>query len=165
MTIRKELPHNVTIQVTERTPAAYVEYLSGAYVTLDGDGLVLEVTSALSQSLPVVTGLDVQAITVGKPLPVDNQAKLAVVEQLVQLFQKYQLESDVIRVDVSDPQAVHLLWHHIDVLLGDLTDCDNKINWMQTYLQTLSGAETIRGTLDLSGIDGPTKAGIFTLLT
>ncbi len=149
VSITKKLPDTVTINITERHLSGYIEYLKGTFLYLDDKGRVLEVASYYTEKLPVVVGLKFDEVTVGKQLEVENKNAFQTVMTLSLLFNKYSLENDVIRVDVSDSSDIHIFIYNIDVYFGSISDADAKIRYLIAILEKLPDAQTKKGFLDI----------------
>ncbi len=117
----------ITIKIEERILSGYIEHSSGSYLYIDDKGRVLEVKSHITQNLPLVSGLDFNEFTLGEPLPVNNSASFESLVTLVTLFNKYNLQGDVIKVDISDETNITFLIKKIEVQFGSIRDADEKI--------------------------------------
>ncbi len=117
----------ITIKIEERILSGYIEHSSGSYLYIDDKGRVLEVKSHITQSLPLVTGLNFSEFTLGEPLPVKNSASFESLVTLVTLFNKYNLQGDVIKVDISDETNITFLINKVEVQFGSIRDADEKI--------------------------------------
>lgn len=159
--IVKEYPDHVKVSITERRLSGYVEYM-GRYLYIDENGRVLEVAYQFTQRLPVIVGLTFQEFNVGQILEVDNQSSFDTVVTLARLFNKYDMQTDIIRVDVSKVDNIHLYIYNIDVEFGDIKDADMKIRTLKEIMEKLPNAKEVKGFLDIKNIALPPR---FRLLT
>lgn len=147
--IEKQYPDTLIIQIKERELSGYVKYLENTYLYIDEKGVVLEVAPSFTEQLPVVEGLEFQEFTFGKTLEVNNSSAFNVVVTLAKLFKKYNLESQVIRVNVSDVSDIHLYAGKLDIAFGDIQNSDEKVRWIIAILEKLPDPD-IAGTVDIS---------------
>lgn len=161
VSIVKEWPDKVSLKISERHLSGYVEYM-GNYLYIDENGRVLEVSAFFTERLPVIVGLNFSEFNVGQLLQVDDQASFDAVVTLARLFKKYNLAEDVVRVDVSNPENIHIYVYNIDVLFGNGLDADEKVRTLIEILDKLPDSKTIKGFLDMQNSSSPP---IFRILT
>ncbi len=154
----------ITLTIHERILSGYIEHSSGSFVYIDENGRVLEVNSYYTEKLPIVVGLKLSEITVGEVLNVSNTVCFGSLVVLARLFNKYGLESDVIKVDVSDENNIHLFINNINIEFGDIKDADQKIRTIIEIVKKLKeeifqslGDENIGGFLDIKDITKPAR--------
>lgn len=150
--IRISFPAKVHIEVEERKVRGYVPYM-GSYLYIDEFGRVLDVQKGIKAIRPVVQGLEFNHFQVGEILPVKNKKSFDIIVKMAQLMTKYQLLDTVVRIDVKDPQNIYAYVNHIDIMLGDIRDCDEKVRTMSAIIQKIP--EEDRGTLDLRDMSKP----------
>ncbi len=88
--IRYQFPGTVHITVAERTAIAWVRYME-AYLLIDEQGYVLEVSSALDDHYPEIRGVQLSKYTRGKKIETEKPEKL---EWLVKLLKTLELVDD-----------------------------------------------------------------------
>lgn len=151
----------VNVSVKERVLSGYVEYVSGTYLCIDENGRVLEATTVLTEKLPIVVGLDFKTFTVGQILNVTNKKSFNTLVTLAHLFNKYDMETSVIKVALHDENNTHLLVDNMDIDLGDIKDADEKIRTIKVILQAPEVAG-VKGFLDIQDIGRPPRFKILT---
>lgn len=156
------LPHTMKIKITERKVRGYVPYM-GAYLYIDERGRVLEVADSCKDALPLVRGLQFDSFTEGEILPVKNTKALDVVLTISQLMEKYELLDLVVEIDVSKPKDVYAYVNQVQIHLGDMTNCDMKIQYMEQIIKKIP--EEDRGVLDLSTLNNSKANVTFRYLT
>lgn len=145
--INRILPSTVEITLSEYKLRGYVPY-SGSYLFIDGEGRVLDVQKSITKSLPVVEGLKFTNVTVGEILQVDNPSTFQTMVQLSKLFEKYELLSDVIRVDMTDVTDIHLYTGNVDINFGSFDDANRKLLMLIEVLKTFD--TSVPGTINLT---------------
>lgn len=148
---------DVTVKIRERILSGYVEYVDGIFLYIDERGRVLESATKFTESLPVVVGLEFSQFTTGEILRVDNQESFDLVVTLAQLFNKYQMSSDIIKVDVSHPDDIHLYIGKIDVEFGDISDAEEKIRMVQAIMDGYLNDVGESGFLNIRDVNRPPK--------
>lgn len=154
------LAKSVEISVQERRLSGYVDFLPDAYIYIDDKGYVLETSKTMKDKLPVIEGLAFTRFAAGMPLDVSNGQALDAVVTLEQLFNKYNLQSLVSKLDVSDTGHVHAYIKNLDFDLGEVVDADQKVHLMQQIYRKLGDAD-VRATIDLTDAN---KDSLFQLL-
>lgn len=145
--INRILPSTVEITINEYKLRGYVPY-SGSYLFIDGEGRVLDVQKSITKALPVVEGLKFSNVTVGEILQVDNPSTFETMVHLSKLFEKYELLSDVIRVDMTDVSDIHLYTGNVDIKFGSFDDANRKLLMLIEVLKTFD--TSVPGTINLT---------------
>ncbi len=151
-TLKAQLPNTMVIQVKERKVRGYVPYM-GAYLYIDEEGRVLETQNAITEAVPIVTGLKFDSFLLGEVLPAENKESLQIVLQMSQLMKKYNLLDIVVEIDVTDPGDVYADVNKVEIHLGDMEDADQKVRIMGEIMKTIPKED--RGTLDLRDLSKP----------
>lgn len=147
ISINRILPSTVEINIKEYKLRGYVPY-SGSYLFIDGEGRVLDVQKDITKALPVVEGLKFNNVTVGEILKVDNPSTFETMVHLSKLFEKYELLSDVIRVDMTDVTNIHLYTGNVDISFGSFDDANRKLLMLIEVLKTFD--TSVPGTINLT---------------
>lgn len=145
--VNRIFPHTVEVTINEYKLRGYVPY-SGSYLYIDGDGRVLDMQKNISKSLPVVEGLKFDNVTVGEILQVDNPSTFETMVELSKMFEKYNLLSDVIRVDITDVSNIHLYTGNIDISFGSFDDANRKLMMLIEVLKDFD--TSMPGTINLT---------------
>ncbi|MCD8215481.1 MAG: FtsQ-type POTRA domain-containing protein [Clostridiales bacterium] len=157
--ITKKLPSTVVINIEERRVRGYVPYM-GSYLYIDIDGRVIDVKADMEAQHPVVLGLKFDGFSLGEILTVTNGYSLSYVVQISKLIDAYDLSDITVKLDVSDPDDIHLYVKNIDVIFGNIDDAYTKVATLNEILKQLDPEEA--GTLDISDINNNPR---FKLLT
>lgn len=159
VSFQRKLPDILNIIITERKIRGYVPYMN-SYLFIDDEGRIIDVKSSIEEKLPIVVGLSFKSFEVGKILQADNSEAFNVVVEFTKLMTKYELIDDVVRIDVSNTDSIHLYINDIDVIFGNFDDYNWKISALNEILKKLP--ENSKGFLDISESD---ETPIFTLIT
>ena len=150
--IKKSFPNTINIEIKERKVRGYVPYM-GSYLYIDEYGRVLDIQTSYTETLPIVKGLEFSEFKINEVLNVKNSKSFEVVVKIAQMMTKYEMLDLVVSIDVSDPENVRAYSGNIEVLLGNIKDCDKKIRVMEETLKKIPEGD--RGTLDLSDLSKP----------
>lgn len=150
--IKKSFPNTINVEISERLVRGYVPFM-GSYLYIDEYGRVLDIQKSFTDILPVVEGLVFSEFRLGEVLDVENKEAFNVVVTVSQMMVKYNLLDIVVRIDVSDTENIYAKMNNIDVLLGNIEDCDEKIRLMSEIVKQIP--ENDKGTLDLRDLSKP----------
>ena len=78
-------------------------------------------------------------------------------------MEKYELLDEVVEIDVSKPKDIYAYVNQVQIHLGNMTNGDMKIQYMQQIVKTIPKED--RGILDLSELDNPKANVTFQYLT
>ncbi len=147
VSFKKSLPQTLVVNVEEYRVRGYIPYMN-SYLYIDGDGRVLDSRPDMTEQLPIVTGLDFDSFTIGEVLKTDNPQTYMAVNEMSVLFTNYEMLSDVIKVDVSDTENIHLYVDKIDVKFGSFDSANDKILTLNEILKQID--TSVAGVLDLT---------------
>jgi len=144
--VTKVFPNNVLIHIDERKVYGYV-WDTGNFIYIDKDGRVLEVSDSFTERLPVIIGLKYKSYSKGEVLEVDAPSAFNTVVLLANLFKAYELEHNIITVDIKNEDDIRLYVSDIEVKMGSVSEVYDKIRYLKEILPLI---ENEKGTLDLN---------------
>lgn len=145
--LHRRLPSTLQIEVTERTPALSVE-ADGAYLLLDMAGKVLEEVELPEANTAEILGAEAEELSVGDVVA-DEDNKLRTVLDLMNRMTQYEMNEEVDSVDIDKAYDVRMRFDgRYTILLGDLSEMEHKIQFLQAILKEPSLPET--GIIDLT---------------
>lgn len=159
ITIKKILPSSIKISITEKEIYGYIPYINN-FLYIAKDGEVIDVQTNYTKKLPIITGLNFDFFVMGEKLKVDNQEKFNVVVNFTNIFHQKDILEEIVKIDVTDIFDIHLHIGNIDVIMGDSSDLNIKINTLIEILKSIDTNE--KGFLYLNDID---KSPIFKYIT
>lgn len=142
-TIEKKLPRTLLIQIIERIPRGYVKYDAGAYLYIDEEGMVLEVGDALDKAVPIITGLQYDSFSIGKKLEVETETSFVELVKISKLLDKYEITT-IKEIDINDITDIHLFLHNADVVFGDMSHADEKMQRIQFLLEYVDPNDKVK---------------------
>ena len=143
-----KLTGELMLTVTQRKPIGYVPF-SGTYLSIDKTGQVIDQTKSQAlHNLPVIEGLEFDKFVLGEHLEVEGEDIIVAIVEIATLMEKYKLLDSGIRIDVGNPNKIHLYINSLDVIIGEINNLDKKIQWLCEIIEQYQ-----MGILDLSNID------------
>jgi len=156
VTISRQFPDNLTINVTERIAIASVRVgNTGTYLIIDDSGMVLSAGLA-RPGLLVVTGIEPTHFAVGNYLAVDNPAVFNNILYLTRVFRRYDFSPDA--MDFSNPADIVLHKWPLDILFGPVADADRKVQYIQAIIEQFPVTE--RGYIYIRDVNSSPRFGL-----
>lgn len=151
MSVEVTAPDSIQIMVYEKALAGCVEYL-GKYVYFDREGIIVEISSEKTDSVPQVIGLKFDRFALNEVLPIEDTAMFGEILDITQMLEKYGINATKIYFDKS--KNITLYFDEARVSLGEKTNLDEKMMLLQGVLPTLEGK---KGILRLENYDENSK--------
>lgn len=148
-------PDTIKITVYEKSLAGCVEHL-GEYVYFDRDGMVVECSTKKTTGVPIVTGLSFDSVVLYEPLPVTNDDVFEMILSISQLYEKYEMEAQMIQFTTGGNIIVHS--GDIKAAMGKGDNIDDKVMTLASIMPELSG---LSGTVKLENYTKESKNVIF----
>ena len=151
ITIRRKLPNEIQITVTECEPAVALELADG-YWLMDRKGKLLEnVPLSQTAGIALARGIEVEAPQPGMVIRQDENEQIQPMFDLIALLSDQDMLSDVGLIDMSklyDIQFTYL--DRFTVKLGSAEQTERKLRFLAEVVARLG--EDDRGTIDLSEV-------------
>ena len=145
--LHRKLPSTLQIEVTDCIAALSVQVDNG-YLLMDMDGKVLEKTDEIADNTAEVIGAQAGDLEVGNVVG-KKKKKLQTVLDLMNLMTQYGMNDKVDRVDIGKAYDVRMRFDdRYTILLGNLSELEHKIQFLQAILKETSLPET--GIIDLT---------------
>ncbi|MCL2224206.1 MAG: FtsQ-type POTRA domain-containing protein [Defluviitaleaceae bacterium] len=142
------LPGRLIVTVTERRLTAYVEH-TGGFLFLDDTGRVLDVRQYITDSLPILEGLQFTRFQLGEILEVPDTAAFNVIVQYAQLLNHHGLIQRVSHINVTDAANIRINIENIEFNVGGISDADEKIRTISAIIAAKPNVGLIPGFVDL----------------
>lgn len=145
--ISRRLPDSVEIVVKERE-ATYMITLGNAYVYINNQGYILEITSTKGE-YPLLVGYETpqEQIVEGNRLSEDDLKKLGDVLRIMEAISSVNssLAEDIAQINISDKTnyIITLDSEKKEIYLGDTNNLSTKILWINSLLEEEKGNEGI----------------------
>ena len=149
--IRRRLPDTFTFEITERTPAAYIE-CDGSLWLIDKKGYLLEAVSELGDlKIPKISGAMVLNPNAGDELVLENAEQLVPLKELLSSIETSGMSDKIVRIEIEKLYAVNLVYgDRFMVNLGDTSEIPRKIEMLRAVIEQLT--EFDKGTINVSAI-------------
>ncbi len=147
--ITYEFPDKLIIHIKECVPAACF-YADGQYVVIDMNGKVLGLT-AEKPACALVNGINAVSFPVGQGISTDNEYSFSVLKELLSVFDKYGITSNVIDIDFESTYSIgYKLYTGMNVKLGTKENFDKKVYYSIKVNERLAEMGNTTGTIDIS---------------
>ena len=137
------------LDIVERNLSGYIRFDDNTYLYIDKEGMVLECRTSFTERRPVIEGLAFTEFTLGDYLELSNTEIFDTLVNLSHLFEKFEIEHDIIRVDLADSSDIHFYYSNIDIQMGSKKDLDLKVRTVKEILPTLEEYKDVGGVLDM----------------
>ena len=147
VTLKRKLPSTINIEVTERVASLSVER-DGKYLLMDMSGKALEVVDKIAPKTVEVIGVKTDDVQVGHTISQKNK-KMTAIMDLMGLMTQYGMNTKVRGIDMQKAFEVKMQYDdRYIILLGDLSDLEHKIQFLQAILKESSLPDS--GIIDLT---------------
>ena len=143
------------LTVYEKAIVGYVRYM-GCNMYFDKDGIVVESSTDLYENVPQIDGLKFDSIVINTKLDVGNADIYNTILDLIQSFDKYDIDVDKVYFDAS--YNITLYMGDVKVSLGSSKDFTDRLFELK---QLSSRFGTLKGTLYLDDYNGDESSIIF----
>lgn len=150
--IKKELLGNIIINITEKEIIGYVPYING-FLYIDKNGMVVDIKPNYIEKLPIIIGLEFDNFNLGEILKTRDEITFDVVIEIARLIGRKEFLQDLVKLDVSNLNDIHMYINQVDVILGKKDYLNIKINILNEIFKNFSTEE--KGFLHLDDINKP----------
>ena len=137
VTIKRNLPGTVEIDIQEREVAYQIKLIDG-YIYIDNQGYILE-NSSQKENVPIIDGIETSQdeLLNGKRLNKNDLTKLNIVLKIMESAKTIEIENLITSIDIKEPNEykLYLKKENKCIYLGDGTNLNNKILYIQTMLK------------------------------
>lgn len=148
-------PNKMNVAVYEKAIVGYISYM-GCNMYFDKDGIVVESSTDLYENVPQIDGLKFDSIVINTKLDVGNADIYNTILDLIQSFDKYDIDVDKVYFDAS--YNITLYIGDVKVSLGSSKDFTDRLFELK---QLSSRFGTLKGTLYLDDYNGDESSIIF----
>ena len=117
VSVRREFPDTILVEISERTPAVYVNDHGNLYLA-DEEGVLLGDKTENLLSLPVVYGIDLSKMNIGNRGPVEGLSAAIEVRRELTSIPWIDLSTTGIEVEERDQIVLHLKGYRIKLGRG-----------------------------------------------
>lgn len=144
VTIRRDLPNIVEIEVEERQATLQLQYVN-SYVYLNNQGYLLEINEQKLENSPILRGISTKEenIKPGNRLEKEDLEKLEVVLSILESAKSNEIGDKITQIDISEKNdfVLYLDEEKKIVHMGDEKDLSTKMLWIKTILEKEQGIE------------------------
>lgn len=148
-------PDKLNVMVYEKEIIGYINYM-GCNMYFDKDGIIVDSSQEILEGIPEVMGINYRNIVLHDRLDTKDNKVFSVMLDLIQLFDKYEIELDKVFFDNSLNITVYI--KDIRVVLGSDDGITEKVHELSMMMPKLEGKS---GVLYLNTFNEDTKSVIF----
>ena len=128
VTIERDLPSTLIINVTDTVTAAAISNNQGSYIFINDEGKVLKADSnVVTEGIPVVSGVEVESYKVGEIITFKTKETGDVLIQLLKASSKAGIIG-MTEIDLTDVSAITMKYdNRIKILVGPAVKLETKI--------------------------------------
>ncbi len=163
LSIYMEDRNTLCIEVTETVVVGEIKH-HGSYYCFDDSGYVQEILDSRNQSVPKVTGINVEEAALGDQIKTDDDSYFANIRDLCQMLIERKLSADEIEV-TGDNAIMIYIDDHICVAFGSPLLMEAKVSEIVNILPELlvmEEEEGLEGVLHLENYSNYQKSIVFT---
>lgn len=132
--IRRHLPNALVVSVTECSASVAIAS-NGGYLLLSKEGKALE-QSATSNGLPVVTGMTLSDVPLGRILSEDSSESAEELLTILQIVDAADMLGDLNFINLSDLRDIHIGYQkRFDIRVGSVDNLAYYLRFAQTVIQ------------------------------
>ncbi|MEG2202651.1 MAG: FtsQ-type POTRA domain-containing protein [Christensenellaceae bacterium] len=149
--IAKKYPKTLLVTIEERQPKAFVVY-ADKFLLVDQQGDVLEIADSTQDSVyPIVSGIGIDAVNLGKQINTDDQFKLAVYTEIITQLEEKALFELIATIDLTDINNIKLTSRDgMTIKFGQSDKVADKTKWIKKMLPKFIKDGRSNGVLDVS---------------
>lgn len=149
ITMRRKLPDEIAITVTECVPVAAVES-GGSYFIIDANAKLLEKTDAAgSAQYCIIRGAELKDPEVGKSADFTDSQKKKPLQTILNTAQKSDILNEIKEIDLEKIFEIKLAYsERFTVYLGTVEQLEKKVRFLGVCIADLGPEE--RGIIDVS---------------
>lgn len=160
----RDFPNRIILRVSEHSPHATLTFM-GMLVMLDSEGAVLDQTAQIEIELdvPMVTGMQVDAVRIGEPIVSTISGQTQAVASVLDELSAQNVTGQISELNVASLDNLYLITiDGLQVMLGDVHQLREKINIMNGFLQSERMHMALSGcVLDVStGINADFRSNV-----
>lgn len=148
-------PDKLNVMIYEKEIIGYINYM-GCNMYFDKDGIIVDSSQEVLEGIPEVMGINYRNIVLHDRLDTEDNKVFSIMLDLIQLFDKYEIEMDKVSFDNSLNVTVYI--GNIRVILGSDDGITEKVHELNMMMPKLDGKS---GVLYLNTFNEDTKSVIF----
>lgn len=154
--IKRVFPSTILISVSERNNFAALYFL-GSFVTIDKEGIVLEVKQDMKNtSTPVITGIEVVECNPKETVKLKDNNKLEAIKETVFLMDKYEIIELVSEINIEDVNDIRIYFiKGIEARVSANENIEEKIYMLKNIIIDIIKNDRGQGYIEMRGIKDP----------
>lgn len=133
-------PDKMVVTIYEKPMIGYIKYM-GSNMYFDKDGMIVESSPQILESLPQITGISFDSIVLNEKLKVEDDSIFDKILEYTQDFDKNELQVDRLHFDSELDATLYI--GDVKVLLGDNGYLSEKIHELKQVVPYLEGRKGV----------------------
>lgn len=147
---KKFFPPTLTIEITERMPAAQFEYAE-SYMVIDIEGRVLEKRNEKLENVAICEGLKVVSANEGEFISLKDSETQKIIFNCIQNMKKADIINDITVMSFVDMTNITFNYQsRLDVICGTHIDFSRKLSLFREAVNSNKLTQNSRGTINLA---------------
>jgi cell division protein FtsQ len=147
VTIKRELPSTLVINITEATPFYNAQFKNKYFVASKGGRIIKITTDKPMSGLMTVNGIADDSIKLGNFLQQKNSSKYELLETILNSLNDYKM-TEVSSIDISNSTDILFTYQNrVNVKIGSVLDLPYKIKFVKEIITNRISPEE-KGTID-----------------
>lgn len=134
-TVSMELPSKIVISIQDSHLVGYIN-VGDVYVGIDEDGKVLEVLNEKTEGYPIITGVEIREMSLGKKIVVDDSDKFDIILLYMSEFEREDIWHNITSLDVANIVNIQFMYENrLKVFCGDGNNVSRKLLRIKKIIQ------------------------------
>lgn len=157
VTVTKDYPAAISINVKEAVKAADIEYNNKYYVLSESGKILESANGSRSEGIPLVKGFELKSLSPNDKLESEDAFKTKILQQLMEQIKSQGFE-DIRVIDLTDRTDIKLDYDgRIEIKLGSSVDLDYKLTYIKAVIDECL-TDSYEGTLRYNGVNSGISA-------
>lgn len=157
VTVTKDYPAAISINVKEAVKAADIEYNNKYYVLSESGKILESANGSRSEGIPLVRGFELKSLSPNDKLESEDAFKTKILQQLMEQIKSQGFE-DIRVIDLTDRTDIKLDYDgRIEIKLGSSVDLDYKLTYIKAVIDECL-TDSYEGTLRYNGVNSGISA-------
>ncbi|MEG0256863.1 MAG: FtsQ-type POTRA domain-containing protein [Christensenella sp.] len=151
VSIEKQYPKTLVVKIIERIPEAVTNY-ADQFLLLDINANVMEMGTEKQQgTYPLVTGLAIDAVNIGKQIATQDEFKVTVYTELMTALKEKEIKDAMATIDFSDINNIKLITNDgLTIKFGQADKITDKVKMIKKMIPKLAASGDMTGVLDVT---------------
>ncbi len=144
------LPNTFEIKIRERKPVLTLQH-ADSFIVMDEEGFVLDIVSTMPENRPLVSGLNISEMVVGRNIGAEDDFRTITMHNLYTELSDFTILREIAEIDLFNVNSIKLITKNsIVIRIGQADKLRDKLRWATAIYDDLIGSGISQGTIDVS---------------